>query len=338
LRRSRWIACDLQREYNALFETAAAYKPFHKQLAKPAFADFMRTLAGQLLDQLRVQVLQAPSDDVLADFHRIVIQDGSSFALRDELAPVYPGRFDQVKPAAVELQTTLELFEGLPSQITLTPDTASKRAYLPEPEALAGSLLLADRGYFKWANLDRLNENNASFVLRAYTSINPHVVRAFDSTGQRRPELEGRRLKQVWRAPAGSCTWQCTGPARRFGRHAPDHEAPTGSEDAFAHRDQSGAVTLQCRYGTALVSTVLAGRAAVQGIQIVCRTACLSDGQSAYCRGLDLGGSRRRDAAAVHGSSDPAVHAVEISSQRAAKAAAAALDDLFKAFAAYRVG
>ncbi len=48
---------DLQREYNALFDTAATHQPFHKQLAKAPFAEFMRSLSGQWLDQLRIQVL-----------------------------------------------------------------------------------------------------------------------------------------------------------------------------------------------------------------------------------------------------------------------------------------
>jgi hypothetical protein len=56
---------DCQREYNALFDTPVAYKPFHKPLAKASFADFMRQLAGRLLDQLRVQVLQPSSDAAL---------------------------------------------------------------------------------------------------------------------------------------------------------------------------------------------------------------------------------------------------------------------------------
>jgi hypothetical protein len=120
---------DAQRLCNALFGTRLAYKPFHKQLAKPAFAEFMRALAGELLDRLRVQVLQAQPGGVFDAFERIVIQDGSSFALKDDLAHVYPGRFHTQAPAAVELHTTLELYDGAPSRIGLTPDTDPERAH-----------------------------------------------------------------------------------------------------------------------------------------------------------------------------------------------------------------
>lgn len=192
---------DLQRQYNALFGSALAYKPFHKQLAKPAFADFMRELSGQLVAQLRIQVLQAQADDVLAGFDRVVIQDGSSFALRDDLAAVYPGRFTQYKPAAVELQTTMDLFYGMPFRLNLTPDTAPERADLPSAEALAGSLLLADRGYFQWAYLNQLSHKGAFFVMRAYTTINPQVMQAFDGQGKRRRRLEGQQFKAVRNIP-----------------------------------------------------------------------------------------------------------------------------------------
>ena len=46
---------DLNRDFNALFETSVAYKPFHNQLAKRQFADFMRKLACKLIERWAVQ-------------------------------------------------------------------------------------------------------------------------------------------------------------------------------------------------------------------------------------------------------------------------------------------
>ncbi|MDA3921993.1 MAG: hypothetical protein PF501_15135 [Salinisphaera sp.] len=59
--------------------------------------------------------------DVLAECNQVIIPGGRSFGLRDDLANVFPGRFTHYKPAAVALQTTLELFEGMPSRLHLTP-------------------------------------------------------------------------------------------------------------------------------------------------------------------------------------------------------------------------
>lgn len=43
---------DLQRIYNFLAEENIAYKPFHNQLSKSTFADFMRHAAEYILEKL----------------------------------------------------------------------------------------------------------------------------------------------------------------------------------------------------------------------------------------------------------------------------------------------
>ena len=53
---------DLNRDFNALFGTSAACKPFHHQLAKRQFADFMRESACKLIERWTVQVLKAPRE------------------------------------------------------------------------------------------------------------------------------------------------------------------------------------------------------------------------------------------------------------------------------------
>ena len=45
---------DLHRGFNALCEESVRYKPFHNQLAKRGFAQFMRELQSQLLNELAV--------------------------------------------------------------------------------------------------------------------------------------------------------------------------------------------------------------------------------------------------------------------------------------------
>src|SRR5215467_6463330 len=100
---------DFHRGFNALFETTITYKAFYNQLAKPHFADFMRTTAARLLGEMTLKVLGFAKGRVFAEFRHIVIQDGSSFAIHDGLREVFPGRFKVVKPAAVELHTTMDL-------------------------------------------------------------------------------------------------------------------------------------------------------------------------------------------------------------------------------------
>lgn len=100
---------DLHRSYNFLASEAVAYKPFHNQLSKPAFADFMRHAAEYLLETMIQKSLTPPLKGVFSEFERILLQDGSSFAVKDELASVYPGRFHKISPAAVELHVTYDL-------------------------------------------------------------------------------------------------------------------------------------------------------------------------------------------------------------------------------------
>ena len=138
---------DFHRGFNALFDTTITYKAFYNQLAKSRFAAFVGTLTSRLIGEMTLKVLGFEKGRAFAEFRHIVIQDGSSFAIHDALREVFPGRFKVVKPAAVELHTTMDLLCDAPTTVVLTPDTASEQPFLPEPAALRDSLLLADRGY-----------------------------------------------------------------------------------------------------------------------------------------------------------------------------------------------
>jgi len=81
-------------------------------------------------------------------FKNVYIQDGSSFAVKDDLKNVWPGRFKKISPAAVELHATINLKSGSFEQATITPDTFSERAEMPTLEELKDNLFLADRGYY----------------------------------------------------------------------------------------------------------------------------------------------------------------------------------------------
>ena len=105
---TRWLA-DIQRTLNASLGTAVQYKPFHNQLSKEAFPEFVRELFVQALGQLVLPVLESIPSDCLARFDDIVIQDGSSLALKDTLADVWPGRFNKISPAAIELHVTMSV-------------------------------------------------------------------------------------------------------------------------------------------------------------------------------------------------------------------------------------
>ena len=94
---------DVLRTMNAWNDWSIQYKPFWNRLAKPAFAEFTKTLFRKLCQELAFRVLQRQRASCSSFFSAILIDDGSSFAVADGLRKVFPGRFTKIKPAAVEL-------------------------------------------------------------------------------------------------------------------------------------------------------------------------------------------------------------------------------------------
>ena len=188
---------DFHCGFNALFGTTITYKAFYNQVAKPHFADFARTMTERLISEMTLKVLGFAKGQAFAAFRHIVIQDGSSFAIHDGLREVFPGRFKIVKPAAVELHTTMDLLCDAPTTVVLTPDTTSEQAFLPEPTSLRASLLLADRGYIDLHYLRRVQDEGGFFLIRAKAGMNPQVLEAFREDGKRLRSLRNKALQTI---------------------------------------------------------------------------------------------------------------------------------------------
>ena len=84
---------DSVRELNHHNDVTVAYKAFYNRLARPGFTELMRQMFGRLIDRLCIQTLAPVEKIAVARFKDIVIQDGSSFALKKQLRDVLPGRF-----------------------------------------------------------------------------------------------------------------------------------------------------------------------------------------------------------------------------------------------------
>jgi hypothetical protein len=188
---------DFHRGFHAFWGTTITYKAFYNQVAKPRFADFARTMTSRLIGDMTLKVLGFPKGRAFAEFRQIVLQDGSSFAIHDGLREVFPGRFKVVKPAAVELHTTMDLLCDAPTTVVLTPDTTSEQSFLPAPQTLKGSLLLADRGYVDLHYMRRVQDEGGFFLMRAKAGMNPQVVEAFREDGTRLRSLRNKPLKAI---------------------------------------------------------------------------------------------------------------------------------------------
>ena len=102
-----------------------------------------------------------------------------------------------VKPAAVELHTTMDLLCDAPTTVVLTPDTTNEQAFLPEPASLRASLLLADRGYLDLHYMRRVQDAGGFFLIRAKAGMNPQVLDAFREDGKRLRSLRNKPLKAI---------------------------------------------------------------------------------------------------------------------------------------------
>lgn len=193
-RRVETIA-DVQRGFAALYGERVEYKPFHNQLRKEGFSEFMREFVSELLSKAIFRVLKAKGRGPLSRFRRVVIQDGSSFALKDALKKTYPGRFKTVSPAAVELHATYELFEDSIAKVSLRADTDSEQLELPPAEELRGDLFLGDRGYLNLQYAREVKEAGGSFIIRGKCSLNPKITAAVSENGRNLKRFTGKMLK-----------------------------------------------------------------------------------------------------------------------------------------------
>jgi len=188
---------DIHRSFNALCDTDVQYKPFHNQLAKRQFPDFMRLICERFLEHMACEALNFSDKSPFACFEHIALQDGTSFALKSTLSEYFPGRFTKVSPAAVELHVTLDLLTEQPSCIMLTPDTDSEAQYLPSAETLEKTLVMGDRGYFKKTYLRDVEKHGGSFIIKGKANMCPMVITAISADGKRRKRWENKSLKEI---------------------------------------------------------------------------------------------------------------------------------------------
>lgn len=176
---------DLVREFNFQNDCTVAYKAFYNRLARPGFARFMQQMFVRLVEQLSVRLLAPEGHAAVSRFEDIVIQDGSSFALKDDLREAFSGRFTNREPAAVEVHATYSGFFDEVRSVSIASDSAAERQFLPEASALKGRLLLADRGYPSTGYFDQVREHGGSFIVRLSRSHDPWVRAAW---------VDGKRL------------------------------------------------------------------------------------------------------------------------------------------------
>jgi hypothetical protein len=188
---------DLHRQFNELWASESDYKAFYKQLLKSRSPEFFRTSLCHLMSQLTMKVLGFEAGEAFSEFRRLILHDGSSFALHKALAAVFPGRFTAVSPAAIELHCTLDVLQDAPITIVLSPDTDSEHDYRPAPASLRGDIFLADRGYLDLTYLRDIDRHGGCFIVRSKANLNPRVIDAYREDRQRIKSCQDRDLQAI---------------------------------------------------------------------------------------------------------------------------------------------
>jgi hypothetical protein len=174
---------EIHRYFNQLTNKNVRYKPFHNQLSKTAFAQLMREVAERVFNHWLTTKLSC-HHQVLSGFDKILIQDGSSFAVNEQLKKDYPGRFTAISPAAVELHVTYDVKKGAIEKSILTPDSFSERAEVPEAHTLKNHLLLGDRGYYSGQLIHEIDAHGGYYILRAMRLSRIPVYQAVREDGK----------------------------------------------------------------------------------------------------------------------------------------------------------
>lgn len=188
----QWLA-DILRTFNRFTGKVVRYKPFHNQLAKPEFALFLQELVCRALDELTVPVFRAVPGSSLAKFKDIIIHDGSSFRLKDNLATEWPSRFWNRAPAAMEIHATMSATQDNVIRLTIAPDKEAERPFLPSGDELRRRLLLGDRGYESRDVFNEIEAQGGFFIIRGNLAIKPTIRCAYVSRRRLR-RLEGKPL------------------------------------------------------------------------------------------------------------------------------------------------
>ncbi len=188
---------DIHRGFNALCGKRVQYKPFHNQLAKRSFPQFMHGLFEHLLSQLTREVLRFDQASPFARFQQIWLHDGCSFGLKSTLVKVFPGRFTATSPAGVELHVTMGLLDESIETVVLTADSEAEVHHAPAPASLAGGLLLADRMFFMKAYLADIAACGGSYIVKTKGTVNPTIRHAYREDGRELKGWRGLKLKEV---------------------------------------------------------------------------------------------------------------------------------------------
>jgi putative transposase len=182
----------------------AYQKATGQSLARSSFYDRFTPQLATLLRQLAQESLMAlgPAAGVapplLASFRELLALDSTVVRLHALLSQSYGACRTNHTKAAAKLHVVMNIRDGAPSQVKLTPERVHDRVpWRRVGPWLQGCLLLFDLGYFCYQLFDRIDHHGGFFLTRLKANANPRIVAVHRQWRGRSIPLLGKRLKEV---------------------------------------------------------------------------------------------------------------------------------------------
>jgi hypothetical protein len=196
---------DLHRDFQSASASTVNYKPFYEKLDKPGFSRVMKAVFEATLAQLSLQVIGPSKSSPLRGFDDVILHDGTSLSLHEDLRSAFPSRFTKCHPAGAALHVTMSLWQQTALKVQIAPDRQSERNFLPSAASLKNKLLLADRGYDGLSYLSEVDRAGGFFAVRIKSNGNPIINRVLSGSKHMHRQV-GRRLNEALaRAPKSEC-------------------------------------------------------------------------------------------------------------------------------------
>jgi Transposase DDE domain len=153
------------------------------QALRQRFTPALNRLLEALIERAVAQVVVAPqrAGTLLSRFTTVFIQDSTVVSLPEEHRPTWPGCGGNASAAALKIQVRWDVLQGGLDGLILEPGRRPDQSTELKPDMLpAGSLWIADLGYFDVATLAGLAARQVFFLNRIQ-----HGTAVFDAEGQR---------------------------------------------------------------------------------------------------------------------------------------------------------
>jgi hypothetical protein len=165
----------------------------------------MKAVFESILTRLNLQVIGPSKSSPLRGFDDVILHDGTSLSLHEDLRSAFPSRFTKCHPAGAGLHVTMSLWQQTPLKVQIAPDRESERNFPPPAASLRNKLLLADRGYDGLAYLSEVDRAGGFFAVRIKSLAAPIIERVLSGSKHMRRHV-GRRLDvALARAPKSEC-------------------------------------------------------------------------------------------------------------------------------------